>query len=94
MPTRPTGTTGAPLRIASRATPVRNLCSRPSGERVPSGKIPSARPSSSTSTPVSMTAAADRMSVRATGTWPIPRKNAAMARPRSPGVVKYSALAK
>lgn len=56
--------------------------------------MPSVRPSDSTSTPMSMTAAAERVSERATGTWPMPLKNAAIARPFGPGVVKYSTLAK
>ena len=48
----------------------------------------------STSTPMSITPAAARVSARSTGTCPQARKKAAIARPRRPGVVKYSALAK
>ena len=39
-------------------------------------------------------AAAALMSPRSTGTWPMPPMNSDMTRPRSPGVVKYSALAR
>src|SRR5258706_96676 len=56
--------------------------------------MPSARPSPSTSTPRSMDAAAERVSPRSTGTWPRPRKKAPIARPRAPGELKHSALAK
>jgi hypothetical protein len=43
---------------------------------------------------MSIEAAADRVSPRSTGTWPRPRKNAPIADPRTPGELKYSALAK
>ena len=71
VPTSPTGTTGAPVRSATRATPVRNLYSRPSGERVPSGKMPSALPvAQHLDADVDRRARPARVSPRSTGTWP------------------------
>ena len=48
VPRKPTGTNGAPVRSARRAGPVWPLCSTPSRDRVPSGKMPNSSPRSST----------------------------------------------
>ncbi|CNJ41545.1 Uncharacterised protein [Mycobacterium tuberculosis] len=47
VPIIATGITGTPVSSASRASPVLPLYSRPSGDRVPSGYIPSSLPFSS-----------------------------------------------
>ena len=92
MPSIATGRTGAPVRIASRATPVRPRYSRPSGERVPSGWIANTPPSSSTRAEVSSASRAARPPDRSTAMAPTLRKNVAITWPRMPPPVKYSCL--
>ena len=70
VPIIATGMTGTPVSSASRASPVLPLYSRPSGERVPSGYMPSSLPWSSSRLAVSSAACAESASVRSIGTWP------------------------
>ena len=75
VPIIATGITGTPVSSASRASPVLPLYSRPSGERVPSGYMPSNLPSSRTRLAVSSAACAESALLRSIGTWPTAVKN-------------------
>ncbi len=68
VPIIATGITGIPVSSARRASPVLPLYSRPSGDRVPSGYMPSSLPSSSRRLAVSSAACAASASVRSIGT--------------------------
>jgi hypothetical protein len=87
VPVIPAGITGTPEWSAILATPVFPRCSRPSGDRVPSGKIPTSRPDRTASTAaVTELRAAPRSSV-ATGMTPAPVRNQ-----RSTGLSMYLVL--
>ncbi len=71
VPIIATGMTGTPLSRATLASPVLPLYSRPSGERVPSGYMPSSLPSARIRCAVVSAACAESASVRSIGTWPV-----------------------
>ena len=89
VPTRPTGTTVAPASRASFATPGRPRYSRPSGDLVPSGKMPSTFPCRSTGSAASSASRLARPPDRSTGIWFSPDITARMGCDR-----KYSSLAR
>ena len=87
VPMIPAGITGAPDSSAILATPVFPRCSRPSGERVPSGKIPTSRPSCTAWTAAVTVLRAVPASSVATGMTPAPARNQ-----RSSGLSMYLTL--
>ena len=98
VPVIPAGITGTPAWMAILATPVFPRCSRPSGDRVPSGKIPTSRPSRTARTPAATAPAAPAApaapgippgSSVATGMTPTARRNQ-----RSSGLSMYFILAR
>ena len=68
VPIIATGITGTPLVSATRASPVLPLKRRPSGERVPSGYMPSSLPSPRMRSAVVSALCALSASVRSIGT--------------------------
>src|SRR5580693_3341961 len=75
VPIIATGITGTPVCRASLPMPVLPLYSLPSGERVPSGYMPSNLPSPSSRSAVRSAACAESESLRSIGTWPTEVKN-------------------
>lgn len=70
----PAGITGAPVSNAILATPVFPLCSRPSGDLVPSGKMPTSRPERTASAAAATAPLTARGSSVATGMTPAPAR--------------------